>query len=120
MAIADYPRSLKDSVIKAVAQSGGVCSINMVGVGIDHVGFGSDYIPDITYTADGIQTPDGAALFPDGGHSAAMGAKGVPTPAPYQIVAALVDKMLENGYSEDDCGKSLGGNMYRVIKQVWV
>lgn len=146
MAIADYPRSLKDSVIKAIAQSGGVCSINMVGafvdmsnpdivttdmlfrhidymanlVGIDHVGFGSDYIPDITYTADGIQTADGAALFPDGGHSAAMGAKGVPTPAPYQIVAALVDKMLEKGYSEEDCGKFLGGNMYRVMKKVWI
>jgi membrane dipeptidase len=85
-------------------------------VGIDHVGFGADYIPDITYTADGIQIPDGAARFPDGGHSAAMGAKGVPTPAPYQIVAALVDKMLEKGYSEDDCGKSPGGNMYRVMK----
>ena len=145
-AIAEYPRSLKDSVIKAIAQSGGVCSINMVGafvdmsnpdivttdmlfrhidymanlVGIDHVGFGSDYIPDITFTADGIQTPAGAALFPDGGYSAKMGEKGVPTPAPYQIVAALVDKMLEKGYSEKDCGKFLGGNMYRVMKQVWL
>lgn len=34
-AIADYPRSLSDSVIKAVAQSGGVCSINMVGAFVD-------------------------------------------------------------------------------------
>ena len=82
-AIADYPRSLSDAVIKAVARSGGVCSINMVGafldlsnpdilttdvvfrhvdymvnlVGIDHVGFGSDYIPDITQTALGLQSP---------------------------------------------------------------
>jgi membrane dipeptidase len=48
-----------------------------------------------------------------------VGAKGFPTPAPYQIVAALVDKMLENGYSEEDCGKFLGGNMYRVMNQVW-
>jgi len=145
-AVANYPRSHSDAVIKAIAQSGGVCSINMVGafvdlsnpdivttdvlfrhidyltnlVGIDHVGFGSDYIPDITQTAMAIQTPAGKALFPDGGHSAAMGAKGVPTPAPYQIVAALVDKMLEKGYSETDCGKFLGGNMYRVIKQVWI
>ncbi len=146
MAIANYPRSLEDSVIKAIAQSGGVCSLNLVGafmdksnpdiltadavfrhidyiaelVGIDYVGFGSDYIPDIDFTASLIQTPMGAAVFPDGGYSAAMGAKGVPTPAPYQIVAALVDKMLENGYSEEDCGKFLGGNMYRVIKEVWV
>jgi membrane dipeptidase len=27
--------------------------------------------------------------------------------------------MLENGYSEEDCGKFLGGNMYRVMNQVW-
>lgn len=145
LAIADYPRSISDERIKAVAQSGGVCAINMVGafmdttnpdivttdmlfrhidymvnmVGIDHVGFGSDFIPDITYTALAIQSPAGQALFPDGGYSAAMGAKGVPTPAPYQIVAALVDKLLENGYTEEDCGKFLGGNLYRVFKQVW-
>lgn len=29
--------------------------------GIDHVGFGSDSIPDITQTAIGIQTPAGKA-----------------------------------------------------------
>ena len=146
LAIANYQRSLSDTVIKAIAQSGGVCSINMVGafmdksnpdivttdalfrhidymadlVGIDHVGFGSDYIPNINLTASLIQTPAGQTVFPDGGYSAAMGAKGVPTPAPYQIVAALVDKMLENGYSEKDCGKFLGGNLYRVMKQVWI
>lgn len=145
MAMADYPRSLKDSVIKAIAKSGGVCSINMVGafmdksnpdivttdalfrhidyianlVGIEYVGFGSDFIPDINFTASLIQTPMGAAVFPDGGYSAAMGAKGVPTPAPYQIVAALVDKMMEHGYTAEDCSKFLGGNMYRVIAQVW-
>lgn len=145
LAIADYQRSISDAVIKAIAESGGVCSLNMVGafldksnpdilttdaifrhidymaelVGIDHVGFGSDYIPDINFTASLIQTPMGAAVFPDGGYSAAMGAKGVPTPAPYQIAAALVDKMMEHGYSEDDCSKFLGGNMYRVIGEVW-
>lgn len=144
-AISDYPRSLSDNVIKAVARSGGVCSINMVGafvdltnpdivttdmlfrhidymvnlVGIDHVGFGSDYIPDITQTAIGCQSAAGELFFPDGGYTKKMGAKGVPTPAPYQIVASLVDKLLENGYSEEDCGKILGGNLYRVLKQVW-
>ncbi len=146
LAIADYPRSHSDAVIKGLAKSGGVCCLNMVGafvdktnpdivstdaifrhidyianlVGIEHVGFGSDFIPNVNFTASLIQTPMGAAVFPDGGYSAAMGAKGCPTPAPYQIVAALVDKMLENGYSEEDCSKFLGGNMYRVIKQVWV
>ena len=145
MAVAKYQRSLTDQVIKAIAQSGGVCSINMVGafidtsnpdivttdmvfrhvdymanlVGIDHVGFGSDYIPNVNFTASVIQTPMGQSVFPDGGYTTKVGAKGFPTPAPYQIVAALVDKMLEEGYSEEDCGKFLGGNMYRVFNQVW-
>jgi len=146
LAIANYPRSTSDDRIESIAESGGVCSINMVGafvdlsnpkivttdmlfkhidymvnlVGIDHVGFGSDYIPNVNITASLLQTPAGAAVFPDNGYSAAMAAKGIPTPAPYQIVAALVDKMLEKGYSETDCGKFLGGNMYRVMKQVWI
>jgi len=145
LAIADYPRSLSDAVIGAIATSGGVCSINMVGafvdmsnpdlvttdmvfrhvdymaelVGIDHVGFGSDYIPDITWTARAIQRPMGQVVFPDGGYAASMGAKGVPTPAPYQIVAALVDTMLEHGYTTEHCAKFLGGNIYRVFQQVW-
>ena len=145
MAVAKYQRSLTDQVIKAIAKSGGVCSINMVGafidtsnpdivttdmvfrhidymanlVGIDHVGFGSDYIPNVNFTASVIQTPMGQSVFPDGGYTTKVGAKGFPTPAPYQIVAALVDKMLEEGYSEKDCGKFLGGNMYRVFNQVW-
>ncbi|WP_172298294.1 membrane dipeptidase, partial [Pseudoruegeria sp. HB172150] len=132
-------------LFKAIGDSGGVCSINMVGgfvdpsnpdivttdilfehidhivslVGVDHVGFGSDWIPDITQTAVSGMSPLGDLLFPDGGVLRAMSAKGVPTPAPYQIVAALVDKLLENGWSDADCGKFLGGNLYRVASEVW-
>jgi membrane dipeptidase len=145
MAIAKYQRSLEDSVIKGVAQSGGVCSINSVGafldtsnpdivttdmlfkhidymvnlVGIDHVGYGSDFIPDTSFTSDGMQTPFGQAIFPDGGYSFEVGKKGFPTAASYQILPALVDKLLEKGYSEEDCAKIIGGNNYRVFKQVW-
>ena len=144
-ATAPYPRSISDERIKGVAASGGVCGINMVGcfvdlsnpdivttdvlfrhidymvnlVGIDHVSFGSDYIPDITKTANSSQSPLGDLLFPDGGYFKSAGLKGYPTPAPYQIVGALVDKLLENGYTEEDCGKFLGGNMIRVFEQVW-
>jgi membrane dipeptidase len=146
MAIANYPRSLYDSVIKAIAKSGGVCSINMVGafvdtsnpdivttdmlfkhidymanlVGIDHVGFASDYIPDITFTADGMKTPAGQEIFPDGGYTTKTAYKGFPTPSSYQILPALLDKMLSKGYTEEDCQKFIGGNMYRVMKQVWI
>ena len=65
-------------------------------VGIDHVGFASDYIP----TAD---------------FSAAMGAKGVLTAAPHQIIAAPVDVMLHKGRSEEDCSTFLGGKLCRVM-----
>jgi len=144
-AIAPYQRSISDERIKAVAATGGVCGINFVGgfvdlsnpdivttdmlfrhidhmvklVGIDHVGFGSDWIVDMNQTATLMQSPLGQLVFPDNGYSTAMGAKGIPTPSPAQIVPALVDKLLEKGYSESDCKKFLGGNFYRVFKQVW-
>lgn len=147
-AINDYPRCHTDEVTKALAQSGGVHCINTVGgfvdptnpdivstdiifkhidhivnlVGIDHVGYGSDFIPDVYVTSESGQTPLADAIFPDprGGHMFQdMCEKGVPTPAPYQFIAALVDKMLEHGYSNEDCGKVIGGNVYRVFKQVW-
>ena len=144
-AIAPYQRSISDERIKAVADTGGVCGINFVGgfvdlsnpdivttdmlfkhidhmvklVGIDHVGFGSDWIVDMNQTASLMQLPIGQLVFPDNGYSAAMGEKGIPTPSPAQIVPALVDKLLENGYTESDCKKFLGGNFYRVFKQVW-
>jgi membrane dipeptidase len=66
-----------------------------------------------------MQAPIGQMFFNDGGISMEMGRKGVPTPNPAQIVAALVDKLLEHSYSESDCKKFLGGNFYRVFQQVW-
>jgi membrane dipeptidase len=144
-AIAPYQRSISDERIKAIAATGGVCGINMVGgfvdlsnpdivttdmlfrhidhmvnlVGIDHVGFGSDWIVDMNQTATLMQLPLGQLVFPDNGYTIAMGKKGIPTASPAQIVAALVDKLLEKGYSESDCKKFLGGNFYRVFQQVW-
>ena len=91
-------------------------------VGIDHVGYASDYVPDVYISCEAGQTPLTDAIFPDprGGHMfQEMCKKGTPTPAPYKFIAPLVDKMLEYGYSEEDCGKVIGGNVYRVFKQVW-
>jgi membrane dipeptidase len=88
-------------------------------VGPDHVGYGSDYIPDITQTAMAVQIPAYAWIFPDNGYTIAAGKKGMPTPKPPEMIAALVDKMLEHGYSEKDCGKIIGGNLMRVFEEVW-
>ena len=144
-AVYPYQRNISDELIKAIAATGGVCGTNMVGayldksnpdivttdmvfrhidhvvnlVGIDHVGFGSDWVMDMNMTATLMQAPIGQMFFNDGGVSMVMGKKGVPTPNPAQIVAALIDKLLEHGYTESDCKKFLGGNFYRVFKQVW-
>ena len=92
-AVRDYPRRpATDESIKAIGESGGVMSINTVGgfvdplnadivttdilfqhidhivnlIGIDHVGYGSDYIPDVTWTADRrTDAVGGYPLFPD-------------------------------------------------------
>ena len=42
-----------------------------------------------------------------------------PTPMPARILPAVVDRMLEYGYSEKDCVKVLGGSNLRVFDQVW-
>ena len=147
-AIRDYPRCHPDELIKAIGESGGVQCVNTVGmfmdasnpdivttdiifehidhivslIGIDHVGYGSDFIPDVYWTAESGQGPVADVLFPDpdGKHMfPEMCKKGVPTPAPYQFIAPLVDKMLEKGYSEEDCGKVTGGNVHRLFGQVW-
>jgi len=147
-AINNYPRGHSDELIKAIGESGGVQCVNTVGgfmdptnpdvvttdvifqhidhiaslIGIDHVGYASDYVPDVYISCEMGKGPLADLLFPDpdGRHMfPEMCAKGTPTPAPYQFIAALVDKMLEKGYSEEDCGKVIGGNVYRLFKQVW-
>jgi membrane dipeptidase len=60
--------------------------------GIDHVGLGSDFDGVFGQLPEGIDSP---ADFP-------------------KISAAL----MERGYSADDCGKILGGNLMRVFREV--
>jgi hypothetical protein len=42
-----------------------------------------------------------------------------PTPMPARIMPAVVDQMLNHGYSEKDCTKVLGENNMRVFEAVW-
>ena len=42
-----------------------------------------------------------------------------PTPMPARILPAVVDRMLEHSYSEEDCAKVLGGSNLRVFDQFW-
>lgn len=142
-------RNLSDELIKDIAQSGGVVApvttalwadpqnpaiarpeimfkhidyiAQMLG-NVDHIGYGSDYIPDPTKTVDlALANPD---VFPDlGGMPKGATMQSITywgaSPDPAKYMPAVVDQMLTNGYTEEDCQKVLGGNYMRVFEQVW-
>lgn len=142
-------RNCTDELIRAIAETGGVCSMFGTGAYIDptnppfvgpeiifqhfdymcqihgnadHVGYGSDFIPDMTQTmelvlANPATYPDGAGMKP-GTTRKAIEMYG-PTANPARILPALVDQFLDHGYAEEDIHKILGGNMMRVFDEVW-
>lgn len=141
-------RNLNDELIKAIAGTGGVCSIFSTGAYVDptnpavvgpeilfkhidymvqlvgntnHVGYGSDWIPDMNKTMELVMSK--ADTYPDKGLPPGTTRKAIsmygPTPMPARIMPAVVDRMLEHGYSEKDCAKVLGGNNLRVFEKVW-
>jgi len=142
-------RNCTDELIKAIAQTGGVCSMYGTGAymdptnppvvgpeivfkhfdymvqlhgNADHVGYGSDWIPDMNGTMKLILA--NAGTYPDGGGMKPGTTKKAiemygPTANPARILPALVDQFLEHGYKEEDIHKILGGNMMRVFDEVW-
>ena len=82
----------------------------------------ADYNPDPTKTVDlALANPD---VYPDlGGMPKGATMKSITywgaAPDPAKYMPAVVDQMLNNGYSEEDCHKVLGGNFMRVFEQVW-
>ncbi|MDR1743983.1 MAG: membrane dipeptidase [Dysgonamonadaceae bacterium] len=114
-ALCDHDRNLTDEQLRALAKNGGVIQICAVDnylrsdyknstiedfmkhldhavkiAGIDHVGIGNDF--------------DGGA--------------GVPGLNGANDMINITVHLLERGYSEDDIAKILGGNFYRVLRQV--
>lgn len=59
-------------------------------------------------------------MYQDGGITM-QAAKECPTGAaePAKIYPAIVDGLWKKGYSDEDVQKILGGNIKRVIEQVW-
>jgi membrane dipeptidase len=103
----DNTRNLSDEHLKAIAKTGGVIGIGFWDtavcgtdakaiakairytvnlIGIDHVGLGSDY--------------DGA----------------IPAPFDTTGLAQITDALLQEGFSETDIGKIMGGNLIRLLK----
>jgi len=141
-------RNMTDELIKAIAQTGGTCHIFGTGAYIDptnpevvgpeilfkhldymvqlhgkadHVGYGSDYIPDMNKTMKLVMSK--ASAYPDMGMKPGTTKKAVemygPTANPARILPALVDQMLDHGYQEQDIHKILGGNIMRVFDACW-
>jgi len=141
-------RNMTDDLIKAIAKTGGVCSMFGTGAYIDptnpsvvgpeilfkhmdymcqlhgnadHVGYGSDWIPDMNQTMKLVMSK--ADTYPDMGMPPGTTKKAIemygPTANPARILPALVDQFLANGYKEEDMPKILGGNIMRVFDEVW-
>jgi len=141
-------RNMSDELIKAIAKTGGVCSIFGTGAYVDptnpsvvgpkilfkhldymaqlhgnanHVGYGSDWIPDMNKTMELVMSKAGS--YPDMGMPKGTTKKAIemygPTANPARILPALVDQMLDYGYTEKDIHKILGGNIMRVFDEVW-
>jgi membrane dipeptidase len=141
-------RNLSDELIVAIAKTGGVCS--MFGTGayidptnpkvvspdiifkhidymvqlhgnVDHVGYGSDWIPDMNGTMKLVAAK--ADTYPDMGMPTGTTKKAIemyaPTANPARIMPAIVDLMLKAGYKEMDIHKFLGGNIIRVFDACW-
>jgi len=141
-------RNMTDELIKAIAKTGGVCSMYGTGAYIDpsnpavvgpeilfkhfdymcqligkadNVGYGSDFIPDMNKTMELVMSK--ASAYPDMGMKPGTTKKAIemygPTANPARILPALVDQFLDHGYSEKDIHKILGGNMMRVFDECW-
>jgi len=141
-------RNMTDELIKAIAKTGGTCHIFGTGAYIDptnpavvgpeilfkhldymvqlhgntdHVGYGSDFIPDMNKTMELVMSK--ASAYPDMGMKPGTTKKAVemygPTANPARILPALVDQMLSHGYKEKDIHKILGGNIMRVFDACW-
>lgn len=129
-------RNIKDDQIRMCAETGGVVGINGLGefiddmeatsesmfrhldyianlVGPQHVGIGLDYVRDVAGFWKSVEdTPD---IWPDNEGKPNRHTKFA---QPEQIVE-LTELMSRHGYAEQDIRGILGGNFYRVSKQVW-
>ncbi len=144
-AVWDTARMKPDEVLRAVAGTGGVIGMSAAPhttlshahprhnlqsvmdhfrycadlVGIEHVAFG----PDTLYG-------DHVALHTTFAHLLSLAATRGPSFDPVDYVdglenptenfANICDWLVQNGYSDDDIRAVLGGNIYRVLQQIWV
>ena len=134
-AIHSHARNIPDHLITACAATGGVVGINGLGdflgpgddlaelvvrhvdhvvglVGPDHVGLGLDFVFDLKELEDYIANMKGTFGQNDGvGFTNRF--------APPETFIPVTARLLRLGYPPDDVRKIVGGNWYRVARQVW-
>jgi membrane dipeptidase len=144
-ALWDTPRMKPDAVLKACAAKGGVIGIEAAPhttltqknkkhsiesfmehfeyiaglVGIDHVAFGPDTLfgdhvglHHVFASALSIASAHGKAAFEEVEY-----VKGIENPG--EAFPNIVRWLVSHGYSDGDIEKVLGGNILRVLRQVW-
>jgi membrane dipeptidase len=128
-----HRRNVSDSLMQAVAATGGVVGLNGLGhflgdsspdtfirhldyavalIGPEHVGLGLDYVFDVTEMSDMVaKNPE---MFPPnegyGGKLEMLAPESIPV---------VVDGLLKLGYSNENLRAILGGNFLRVAQKVW-
>jgi len=130
-ALHDHPRNLTDEQIRAVADHGGVVGVHtlptFVGagapgvdqlvdhvvhiaelVGVDHVGFGGDFV-----SCDGPRPPR-EALF----HDPRAAPPTLPTLTEIHELPSLTIALLERGFESGEVAAVIGGNMTRLLRDV--
>lgn len=146
-AVTPSARNVADSLIQAIAASGGVIGVcgfppmvapgkapsldDFIGhidalverVGIDHVGLGIDYYAGqagVASDAEALKIYEGAV------RSGTWGAAYPPPPHHYpagietpRSLPNLTARLLDRGYREPDVRKILGKNWLRVMRAVW-
>jgi len=134
-ALRDHQRNISDEAMRACAATGGVVGINGVGIflgendistetvvrhvdyavsliGIDHVGFGFDYVFDMNELIEYLKTQ--RHTFPAG-----KGYDNVPKFVPPEQLPEIIAALIRLGYKEQDIAKVAGLNLMRVARQVW-
>jgi len=128
-----HRRNVSDSLMRAVAETGGVVGLNGLGhflggtspdifirhldyavnlVGPEHVGLGLDYVFDVSELSEIIASNPG--MFPpEEGYGDTL------QMIPPESLPAIVDGLLKRGYSSENLRAILGGNFLRVAQRVW-
>lgn len=132
-----HERNINDQQIKACAATGGVVGINGMGiflgqndkgadailrhvrhladlVGPEHIGFGFDYAPHLDIDVGTILASRPDYWPPGNQYDTADIAHTGPG-----VFTSIVEKLLNDGFSEQDIRGMLGGNFRRVAAAVW-